>query len=472
MTPRKPPYRPLLMADVLAAEGRSGLKVASTFSGAGGSCLGYRLAGYTVVWANEFEPNAQATYALNAPSTILDPRDIRTILPEEILAVTGLERGELDLFDGSPPCQSFSTAGKKQKGWGKSIAHGDGTTQRSDNLFAEYVRLVDGLQPRVFVAENVTGMVKGVSKGAFLRTLADLKACGYKVAAAVVNAQWLGVPQARQRVIFLGVRNDLAALGFAPVYPTPNPWFYSVADALPWIGRHSVAPALADWVASGRDPSSTMVPAGSSPSPTVLAFGPTGGAGDRVAGAVAIHDTGSARGAVNREFGHDACPTVTVGNGKAIHYQTRGACELPGLDEVDRELIALGKSAARAWGETKVGSSHPVNFSSKRSGVDAPAFTVAGYAGNVNEDGVATAHGMAHPHEPRRFTIAELRRLCSFPDDFRMAGKFADRWARLGNSVPPLMMRAIAETIRDRILFPAKAAETAETAGPTRAGEV
>ncbi|MCZ7641411.1 MAG: DNA cytosine methyltransferase [Verrucomicrobia bacterium] len=78
---------------------------------------------------------------------------------------------------GSPPCASFSTAGKREKHWGKAKPYSD-TVQRTDDLFFEYIRLIEGLKPRVFVAENVSGLVKGVAKGYFLEILARLKACG------------------------------------------------------------------------------------------------------------------------------------------------------------------------------------------------------------------------------------------------------------------------------------------------------
>src|SRR5207249_1070705 len=148
------------------------------------------------------------------------------------LAALGKKAGEIDVLEGSPPCASFSTAGKREKGWGKIKAYSD-TRQRTDDLFFEFARLLEGLQPRVFVAENVSGLVKGTAKGFFLRILAALKACGYSVRARVLDAQWLGVPQARQRLIFIGVRADL---GTEPIFPKPLPYRYSVREALPQLG--------------------------------------------------------------------------------------------------------------------------------------------------------------------------------------------------------------------------------------------
>lgn len=231
--PDKPPYRVPLMAEVRALPW-NGFTVASTFAGAGGSSTGYRMAGFKVSWASEFVPVAQESYRANMdPATTLDGRDVKLVKAEDILGALGIEPGELDVFDGSPPCQAFSTAGKRAKGWGTEKRYEHGASQRNEDLFYEYIRLRDVLMPRVFVAENVAGLVKGVAKGYFLEILAALKR-GYRVEARVLDAQWLGVPQLRQRVIFVGVREDL---GLPPVFPKPLAYRYSIRDALPWIGR-------------------------------------------------------------------------------------------------------------------------------------------------------------------------------------------------------------------------------------------
>jgi len=194
-------------------------KVVSTFSGAGGSCLGYEQAGYDVVWANEFIPAAAQTYAANHRDTILNCADIRTITPGHILSATGLSVGEIDLLDGSPPCAAYTTGGLTSATWGKVRRYSD-TTQRTDDLFGEYIRLLDALQPKTFVAENVPGLASGVSVGHFKTIHAALAGCGYRVAARKLDASRLGVPQKRVRVIFVGVRNDL---DIEPPHPTPGP---------------------------------------------------------------------------------------------------------------------------------------------------------------------------------------------------------------------------------------------------------
>lgn len=224
----KPPYRIPPLAEI-RRQPRNGFQVVSTFSGGGGSSLGYWMAGYTVVWASEFVEAARETYRANFPSTPIDERDIRQVRPEDILEATGLKPGELDLLDGSPPCAAFSTAGKREKGWGQVRAY-SGTKQVVDDLFFEYARLLRGLRPRVFLAENVAGLVVGTARGYFKQIMCELEACGYRVRATLVNGAFAGVPQRRQRLFIYGVREDL---GLEPPAITPLPYAYTFGDALP-----------------------------------------------------------------------------------------------------------------------------------------------------------------------------------------------------------------------------------------------
>jgi DNA (cytosine-5)-methyltransferase 1 len=227
----------------------NGRNVISTFSGGGGSSLGYRMAGCRVLLANEFIESARDCYRANcSPSTIIDARDIRTVQGAELLENVGLKAGELDILDGSPPCASFSISGKREKAWGKTKRYSD-TTQRTDDLFFEYIRLIDEMQPRAFVAENVKGLVIGSAKGYFKQILRRMKASGYRVSARVLNAAWLGVPQSRQRLIFIGFREDL---GIDPVHPSPLPFQYTVRDAMPTDGFVE-AESLSAGYAVGRE---------------------------------------------------------------------------------------------------------------------------------------------------------------------------------------------------------------------------
>ncbi len=370
----KPPYRVPTMVEVTALPW-NGLTVASTFSGCGGSSLGYRMAGFRVLWASEFVEAAVDSYRANmSVDTILDDRDIREVEVKDVLKATGLKVGQLDLFDGSPPCDSFSTAGKRQAGWGEVRNH-SGRKQRTDDLFFEFVRLVDGIRPRTFVAENVSGLVKGTAKGYFLEVLKRLKGCGYRVACRVLDAQWLGVPQQRQRTIFIGVREDLKDKKGDPImpcHPSPLPWRYSVREAIPWI-----ASAEED---TGGEWGKGDVTDGQAP--TVRAFG--------------------------------------VGHLKAV------------------------RKAKGFNGEEWVAPSEPYST--------VGASPAAGC--NINSNGgkieVESAEGVV---SRRKFSIAELKRICAFPDDFILTGSYSQQWARLGMSVPPVMMFWIARMVRDMIFY-------------------
>jgi site-specific DNA-cytosine methylase len=142
----------------------------SLFSGCGGSSLGLRLAGFRVLYANEFIPTAAAIYRANMEKhTYLDSRDIRDIKPAEILKIIGMKRGELDYLDGSPPCKLFSASARLRSTMASDavVKYSDNISQRVDDLFDNFCRILSGLQPKVFVAENVTGLTQGKSLGVF-----------------------------------------------------------------------------------------------------------------------------------------------------------------------------------------------------------------------------------------------------------------------------------------------------------------
>ena len=203
--------------------------VISTFAGCGGSSLGYQMAGYKELLAIEWDKTAVETFQLNFPDIPIWQRDIRTVTSEEILLFCGLKVGELDLLDGSPPCQGFSTAGKRR------------VYDARNDLFREFVRLIQGLQPKVFVMENVSGMVKGTMKGMFREIILALKDCGYQVKCRLMNTMYYGVPQSRQRLIFIGVRNDLM---IEPNFPGPQTKPITVREAFAGLSENLDAPEM------------------------------------------------------------------------------------------------------------------------------------------------------------------------------------------------------------------------------------
>lgn len=320
--------------------------VVSTFSGCGGSCLGYRMAGGDVLWANDFIDSACESYSLNTDSPIVNA-DIREVQADDILSAIGMGQGEIDMLDGSPPCTSFSMAGRREKGWGKVRPHSDGSkAQRSDDLFDEWLRILSGLRPRMFVAENVAGLARGKAVGYMKRVVERMRGEGYWVVTFVAKAQWLGVAQARERLFFVGVRNDVGSPGDL-VVPVPAPPALSMESVLPHLEGHKV---IFHGPGSWRHGDTMDV---SKPSDTLMAKG-IGGVRDGQCGTTA------------------PLPTLA-------------ALTPAGPDDIGKNIT----------------------------------------------------------DSLRRFTIPEIRRLASFPDDFKVAGTFAQRWERYGNCVPPLMTKAV-----------------------------
>ena len=174
-----------------------GPTVVSLFAGCGGSSLGYSMAGYRELLAVEFDPLAAASFRTNFSGVPVWDGDARDLSVEECGRIAGVRAGELDVLDASPPCQGFSLAGKRR--------YADG---RND-LFFEFARLLKGLMPKAFLAENVPGLARGKMRIILRRIMAELRRIGYKVEARFLNAKYFHVPQARERLIIFGVRRDL-----------------------------------------------------------------------------------------------------------------------------------------------------------------------------------------------------------------------------------------------------------------------
>ena len=175
--------------------------VVSLFAGAGGSSLGYSAAGFRELLAVEWDKHACQCLRQNFPGLTVYEGDISKLTTERALELAGITPGELDVLDGSPPCQSFSTAGKRDM------------NDPRGQLFREYVRMLGIFRPKVFVMENVSGMVKGKMKLIFAEILRTLRGAGYEVGAWLLNAMHYGIPQSRERMIFVGVRSDLVGAG-------------------------------------------------------------------------------------------------------------------------------------------------------------------------------------------------------------------------------------------------------------------
>ena len=185
---------------------QNGIKVMSTFACGGGSSMGYKRAGCEIIAANDIDPEMAWHYKknLNPPNYFLCPiRDLLTAdLPPELF--------NLDILDGSPPCSTFSMAGSREKAWGKDKHFREGQAKQVlSDLFFDYLDLVERLKPCVAIAENVKGMILGNAKGYTKMVMARFKEIGYRPQLFLINGADCGVPQRRERVFFVAIRDDI-----------------------------------------------------------------------------------------------------------------------------------------------------------------------------------------------------------------------------------------------------------------------
>ena len=186
------------------------LKIASLFTGAGGLDLGFESAGFTTVWANEYDKTIWDTFQHNFPHTILDKRSITEVPAEEVPEVDGLV--------GGPPCQSWSAAGA-----GRGIADARG------QLFNDYIRILKAKQPKFFLVENVAGILSARHSESFNGFLKDFENAGYNISWKLLNANDFDVPEDRLRVIIVGYRKDLNKTF---IFPEPKKKKLTLKDAI------------------------------------------------------------------------------------------------------------------------------------------------------------------------------------------------------------------------------------------------
>lgn len=219
---------------------RDNRDVISFFSGAMGLDIGLGKAGLNVVIGQDFEPSCVETMKTNGHNVLAG--DIRDIKPETILDVTGLKVGEPFMICGGPPCQPFSTAGKRL-----------GINDPRGSLFMDFIRMIDYIKPRFFVMENVKGIMSASLKhvpteehdkedleqklGTVLDViLSEFDKLGYKTVYGILDAVNYGVPQFRERFVLIGSRdNEDIFLPFPThfqMHQNPNYRWKTVGDAI------------------------------------------------------------------------------------------------------------------------------------------------------------------------------------------------------------------------------------------------
>ena len=403
--PNSSKYFQYTLAELKKSSDRKLFNVVSFFAGGGGSSCGYKLAGGDMICVNEFQQIHADTYSANWPDTPVIVDDIRKIEPQQIQqAIGGVE---IDILDGSPPCPPFSMSGTKRKGWGKEkVAYG-AKMKNIEDLTFEQVRMVKTLQPKVVICENVKGLTMDYARDYLNMMIKEFEDCGYIMTHKVLNAWEHGVPQKRQRVFMVGVRNDVADkigmnwMTINSIYPEPDN-----------NGKPVIEDAIRDLQ---TDPK-------------------------------------------NVAQAKELCEAMT----KSAKYKW-----LKRLEKNPENVASVGDNVVKPWYEKLIahrermierveGYSKPVPeakfsfFQSRRVPWHQASHT-------LSEQGLMTSLAVhLHPAEDRVYTTYEAARLMTLPNDYIQTGSLNDKLARIGLMVAPICLKNLVESIYTKVLEPCK----------------
>lgn len=365
--------------------------VIDLFAGAGGMTEGLRKAGFRSVLANEWDDMAGVTFKTNHPNVPLVIGDVKNLTVEEVLEKTKLKVGELSMISGGPPCQGFSLAGPRFDG------------DPRNQMFKEFVRLVNGLRPEVFLFENVSGIMS-MSGGTVLKAIvAEFTAIGYNCEYKLLSAADYGVPQARPRFILIGVR-DGDTIGF------PEPTHGNISENRDLFSTSDLKPYRTVWDALSDLP--------------VIYQGE---------GEEELQHSGEYNNDYQKERRGDR-RAGTIFNHRATRHS----------DLIVQRYAAIpeGGDNSQVPDALRTKKVNVYKLDSKR-----PSRTVTC---NHRTD-------LLHPKIPRGTTVREAARLQSFDDDYQFFGNLTRKakWVtqddQVGNAVPPLLAKALGEHIKRKM---------------------
>lgn len=378
------------------------LQMVDLFAGAGGLSEGLREAGFHCLYANEVEKRYSQTYAVNHPDTFVETKDIREVDAEKIKRHLGLQKGELDLVAGGPPCQGFSINAPNRS-----------AKDERNHLFRHFLTFVEAFAPKSVLVENVPGLVSFEGGSTLEAILVALEALGYSADVKILYAPHFGVPQTRWRTIVIGLKdgdpleaypeptrsaptrvNFTSNFGGRNIVALPTtmelPAHVTVRDAiddLPAIEvKQKVAPEQAYRVAPQNEFQQLM------------------------------------RMCSKTVFNHEPPTLGTVNIERARHIPPGG-----NWTDIPFELLPKGMQRARRSDHTK-------------------------RYGRVHPDGLASTiltkcdpHWGAYFHysQNRTFTVREAARIQTFPDHFHFLGTKSEQYEQVGNAVPPFLAAAI-----------------------------
>lgn len=353
------------------------LNVIDLFCGCGGFSKGFAEAGYNVRFGIDMWKDATVTYQHNFPNAAVLNEDITKINGQDILRIANMKTEEVDVIIGGPPCQGFSVSGKRM------------IDDERNKLYKSYVQIVSELKPKVFVMENVPGLIRLFKGQVCEQVMEDFTDIGYSVQKQILSADNYGVPQVRKRVFFVGVRDDLVEKGV--VYSYPIAYMGTGTDTPAWTSKDAISD---------------------------LDFVPD----DRVMGEdipyqiVAQNDyqrlmREGSRSVLNH--------SVTLHNSKT------------------KEIIAMVPDGGNYKDlPEELRSTRKVHIAWTRMDSGKPCFTID------------TGHNHHfHYKENRVPTVRESARIQSFPDNFEFIGIKTSQLKQVGNAVPPLLAKAVGDSI-------------------------
>lgn len=360
--------------------------VLDIFSGAGGMSLGFEQAGFDVIAAVEIDPIHCATHKFNFPLCKVFCKSVENVFASEIIEKGNLKEKKLDVLIGGSPCQGFSTIGKRS------------LDDPRNYLIKHFIRLAIELQPKYFVLENVRGITIGDHRKFLEDAIASFRNCGYKTLPhQILNAANYGVPQNRERLFLIGYRQDMKP----PKYPAPT-------HCLP--GKLSLFPNCA----TVREAISDL--------PDVEQF-------------IELFETDAIYNFSEKQKSQYVM-NLDSGFGYYRNYDPK---LLTSSMRTKHQEIARERFA-----ETPQGKKEPISRFYK---LDPQGICNTLRAGTNSDRGSHTAARPIHPFYPRCITVREAARLHSYPDWFRFHITKWHGFRQVGNSVPPMLAKAIASEI-------------------------
>ena len=374
------------------------------FCGAGGITEGFRQAGYRSLYGNDVMPEAIETFALNHPDAVADCREIENVDPRGVREKLGLQQGELDVLVGGPPCQGFSINAPDRF-----------LDDPRNKLFRHYERFVEEFQPKTFLFENVPGLLSIGDGAVFRQILKIFTDLGYRVTAKILFAAHYGAPQERWRLILLGSR-------FADI-THPAPTHYAVGRAN-FRGGNTMTFQLKDEDKNRLLPTVTVGDAiGDLPR---LAMGEGAEVMDYSTEAHSRYSE-RMRNPSGVTFNHYAAKLSKQNAERMKHVKPGGSWR-----DIPHDLLPKGMQQARKSDHTK-------------------------RYGRLKNDGLSgTVLTKCDPHwstvflpdQERTLTAREAARFQSFPDTYQFLGSRVSQYVQIGNAVPVVMAKAIAEQIQ------------------------